>query len=394
MIRLVTENGLELVVTPGHEVAIQSETGKVEYKPAADVKADDMLLLEMQETLLEPRQIISTYSKKDQAQYERFQKYAIAKSQHPDWGYKRIAKSLGLPMHQTRWWHHAESEPKAMATLKWLNGKKLLPLDETDPRMARIARVLGALYGDGGIFTNRNAIFLSSAERDVVEKFGQDLQEIFGSEISQHSRVIEGGEKGHSWCYQNTHRGVIRFFESLGAPVGNKTKIQLVIPAWIHRKAHWEDQFFGAFLAGEMGTPKIHTKGTYLTSLEVGITATEETEQNRTQFIDQVADYLSRRDIRTTSTYHGTTHAGNTILRLQIEKKVESVLNLLAHVPLTYSPRKEKRIRDAVDIWIDYKKKRFETLSACGLGAEAIMKTLKLSPRSLYQILNARREPS
>ncbi|MBI5226441.1 ATP-binding protein [Candidatus Micrarchaeota archaeon] len=388
MIRLVSKSGKELIVTPGHHVAIRTGNG-IQYKPASEVNVDDSIVLGMTQELLEPDAIVGTYSTADQSQHQRFHAYQEAKKQHPDWGYKRIAKSLGLLQHQTRWWHQGKHTPHAIGTLDWLTRKELLPLDESDPRIPRIARVLGSLYGDGGIFTNRNAIFLSSAERDVVEKFGDDLESFFGMEISKNARIIEGGEKGHSWCYQNTHRGIIRFFEALGAPVGNKTKIQLVIPAWIHKNPTWEDEFFGAFLAGEMGTPKIHTKGVYLTSLEVGITATKETEQNRILFLDQVTDYLSRRGIRTTSTYRGTTASGKTILRLQIEKKVESVLNLLTHVRLAYSPRKEKRIREAVHIWMAYKKKRFEALSKKGIGAEAVMKTLQLSPRSLYQVLNA-----
>lgn len=387
MIRLTSKRGKQLTVTPTHLVAVQTAQG-IQYKPAKDIQADDELVLDATTALLELESIVNTYSEDDRLKFKRYTAYHKAKKAHPVWGYKKLAKSVGLEIHQTRWWHKNNSQPRPAATIKWLNQKQLLPLNPQDARLPQIARVLGSLFGDGGIFTNRNAIFLSSAERDVVERFGQDLADIFGPEIAN-ARIIEGGEKGHSWCYQNTNRSIIRFFEALGAPVGNKSKIELVVPGWIHQNPKWEDEFFGAFLAGEMGTPKIHTKGTYLTSLEVGITATKETEKNRLLLLNQVADYLSRRGTQTTSIYRGVTASGKAILRLQIEKKVESVLNFLAHVPLTYSPRKETRIRQAVNTWIAYKKQRFEHLATKGIGAEQIMNTLHLSPRSLYQVLNA-----
>jgi Lon-like ATP-dependent protease len=91
--------------------------------------------------------------------------------------------------------------------------------------------MLGSLFGDGGIFTNLNGIFLSSKEIENVKEFGNDIYTIFGEDMAQHSRIIGGGGKGHSWSYQNTNRKIIRYFVALGAPVGKKLFSNLIFLA-------------------------------------------------------------------------------------------------------------------------------------------------------------------
>jgi len=66
-------------------------------------------------------------------------------------------------------------------------------LDNNNPKLFLITKVLGATFGDGGIFENLNGIFLSSSELEAVQEFGNDLNKLFGDEIEENSRIIEAG---------------------------------------------------------------------------------------------------------------------------------------------------------------------------------------------------------
>ncbi|MBI2652301.1 hypothetical protein HYX00_02440, partial [Candidatus Woesearchaeota archaeon] len=162
-----------------------------------------------------------------------YYQYLDIKAQNPTWGYKKTAKVMNQPIGKTRWWHAGKHIPVPIQTANWLRKRGLLPLKIDNPKLPLMAKVLGATFGDGGIFENLNGVFLSSSEKSAVEEFGSDIENIFELKLNENSRIIEGGEKGHSWCYQNTNRNIIRFFLALGAPQGNKTRLALEIPNWI-----------------------------------------------------------------------------------------------------------------------------------------------------------------
>src|SRR3989344_633523 len=132
--------------------------------------------------VLTTQEIINAYDTRQQNQCRLFYEY------------EKIAKLLGEKYSKTRWWHAGKHIPVPVQTEEWLKEKGLLPLTKNNPKTKLIAKVLGSTFGDGGIFGNLNGIFLSSSELDAVKEFGEDLKKIFGDEIEQNSRIIEGGE--------------------------------------------------------------------------------------------------------------------------------------------------------------------------------------------------------
>ena len=239
MIKLTTSENKELIVTPEHKIAI-NKNGKIDYREARDIRADDDVISKSEDVIIDEQDIINTYDERQQEQCRLYYNYLDIKAQNPTWGYKRIAKAMGQKIGKTRWWHAKKHIPVPIQAANWLKEKGLLPLKLDNQRLLLITRVLGTTYGDGGIFDNLNGIFLSSSELEAVKEFGKDIENIFG--LNKNSRVIEGGEKGHSWCYQNTNRKVIRFFLALGAPRGNKSSLELEIPDWVYLKDEFQDQ--------------------------------------------------------------------------------------------------------------------------------------------------------
>jgi len=388
MIKLKTSENKELIVTPEHKIAIKKDN-HIDYVEAQNLNINDEVVVKSENLIIDEQDIINTYDERQQQLSKSYSDYLCLKQQNSSWGHKRIATKLGVSYGRTRWWLEQGSAPVPIQTIDWLKQKGLLPLTMDNPKLPLIAKVLGTTFGDGGIFENLNGIFLSSSEKAAVQEFGRDLEEIFGLTEDQNSRIIEGGEYGHSWCYQNTNRNIIRFFLALGAPKGNKTKLNLSVPEWLKLNASFEKEFYGSYLGNELGTPIIHKKGNHLTTLEVGITGTPEFKQNRLAFLNQLREYLHRNDISCTSIYEGKSPTpGSLVFRLLIGKKMDNVLHFMINMKLNYCNYKIERLYRVLGKWTQLKISRYNELLQRGYGAEHAMGVLNLTPNSLYLILN------
>jgi len=387
MIKLTTSENKELIITPEHKIAI-NKNGKVVYKEAKDIKVEDEIIGKSENIVIDEQDVINTYNKKQQEQCKLYYQYLDLKNKNPSWGYKKIAKVMSQKIGKTKWWHKGII-PVPIQTANWLKEQGLLPLKIGNPKLSLIAKVIGATFGDGGIFENLNGIFLSSSEKEAVEEFGRDLEKIFNLKLNENSRIIEGGEYGHSWCYQNTNRNIIRFFLALGAPKGNKSKLALKIPNWLKFKDEFTLQFFGSFLGGEIGIPKVHINKFYLNTLDIAITGTEKLETNRYEFLSLLKSFLEIKGIETSSIKKRKTKTENVYLyRLLISTKIDNLIRFIRNLKINYCFYKKEKLVNTINQFIKIKKNRYEELLKRGYGAETSMKLLKITPNSLYEILN------
>ncbi len=386
MIKLVTYDNRELVVTSEHKIAINKH-GKIEYEEAKDIKPGDEVFSLQEDIIIDEQDIINTYDARQQEQCELYYKYLDIKEQNPTWGYKRIAKAMGHAYGKTRWWHAGKHIPVPVQTCNWLKEKALLPLKLDDKRLPKIAKALGATFGDGGIFDNLNGIFLSSSELEAVQEFGRDLQNIFNN--AGNERIIEGGEYGHSWCYQNTNRNIIRFFLALGAPKGNKTKMGLHSPQWIKFNPKWESEFWGSFLGNELGVPQVHVGERCLNTLDVGICGTEIFEKNRREFLMELKTYLESKGVKTGKiTKSKNKDTESHIYKLLFSTTFENVTYFLTLIKINYCTYKLQKLVQTMNEFSEIKRGRYFELLKRGYGAEHAMKALQLTPAVLYTILN------
>lgn len=346
--------------------------------------------------ILTTQEIIDTYNERHQRQSKLYFEYKTLKEQNPTFGYKRLSKLLREPTHRTRWWHHSGSIPQSIQTINWLKEKNLIPLTENNPLLPLIAKVLGTTFGDGGIFQNLNAIFLSSSELELVKEFGEDLNKIFGKEIEINSRVIEGGVYGHSWCYQNTNRGVIRFFQALGAHIGRKSNFNLIIPEWILKDRTLQDHFFGSFFGNEIGIPKIHKDNKRTNSLDLGLVCNKNKYQNRISFFSQIQTYLNSKGIKADNIYtrQHKDDKNKLLMRLTINLNFDNLMNFYKNMPLFYSNKKSKKLEKTIKELQDVKLRRFNELSTAinsltkrNYSKEWIKHNLRLTDKSTNFIL-------
>lgn len=391
MIKLATSENKEFIVTPEHKIAI-NKNGKIAYKEAKDIKFNEEIISKSKDIILDEQHIINTYDERQQEQCRLYYQYLDIKAKNSNWGYKRIAKAMNQPIGKTRWWHAKKHIPVPIQTANWLKESGLLPLKINNSKLPLIAKVVGATFGDGGIFENLNGIFLSSSEKEAVKEFRRDIENIFGLNKGENSRIIEGGEYGHSWCYQNTNRNLIRFFLALGSPKGNKTKLALEIPNWIYFQEKLANEFFGSLFGGELGSPKVHKQKNRLQTLDLGITGTAKLEENRIDFLNRLKKYLESKEINSTSILKRKTKNEKLFLyRLMISIKFDNVVNFIKKVKINYCKYKKEKLLKAINEFAELKKKKYQELISRGYSAEHAMKTLQLTQKSLYTILNEER---
>ncbi len=388
MIKLTTSENKELMVTPEHAVAIW-QNGRINYISAKNIKEGDEVVALAGEILLDEQDIIETFDEKQQEQCKLYYQYAKIKKENESWGYKRISKIMKQPEAKTRWWHAKKHFPTPIQTIHWLKERGLLPLKMDNPKLPLIAKVLGATFGDGGIFGNLNAIFLSSSELDATKEFAEDLEQIFGKEIHENSRTIEGGIEGHSWCYQNTNRGIIRFFKALGAPIGKKTNVPFVLPKWVLLSEQFENEYFGSFLGNELGVPKVHKEKNRLDMLSVGISGNQKLVENKIAFLTSLRTFLENKGIKSTkfNTKAGPTE-GTILCRLLISTTFDNFVAFQKNIKINYCKYKKDKLINILNEFKAIKKEKYHQLLERGYGAEHAMNLLQLTPKSLYMILN------
>ena len=345
--------------------------------------------------IITKQDIINTYDERQQEQCRLYYEYKKIKQENPSYGYKRIAKLLGHSYGKTRWWHCGRHTPVPIQTAEWLEERSIIPLESNNPNLFLLAKVLGATFGDGGIFGNLNGIFLSSSELEAVQEFGEDLKRLFGEEIEENSRIIEGGEYGHSWCYQNTNRSVIRLFQALGAPIGDKAQIELKVPKWIQEeKETIQDEFFGSLLGGELGVPKIHIDRNRLDLFSLGITGSDKFAENRISFLSSLGIYLNNKGIRTgkisLNDHKKVNRKGEPtkIYRLLISTEFENLVNFKTRIKISYCVYKPKKLANTINQFAEIKRKRYKDLILMGYKKEAAKTLLKLSPAAWLVINN------
>ncbi len=390
MIKLTTSENKELIVTPEHAIAIW-KNGKISYVHAKDVKEGEEVVSKKEDIIIDDKDIINTYDERQLKLTKSYYDYLELKNFNPSWGYKRLATKLGVSCGRTRWWSEKKSAPVPVQTIEWLKTRKLLPLKIDNSKLPLISKVLGATFGDGGIFENLNGIFLSSSNYKDVEEFGNDLQNIFGKAIAMNHEIREGGEYGHSWCLTNTNRAVIRFFIALGTPKGNKTKKELKIPSWINLKEETKDEFYGSIFGSELGVSGYNN----LLRIEFGITGLEMLEANRMNFLNEIIHYLRTKNVMITNRgidykmlNTDKSHRGNRLYRFILSQSLLNIERFCNNIKINYCNLKKWKLITALNEEMKDKLLQYLSLRAKGLGAESIMERLEINPEFLYKILN------
>lgn len=322
--------------------------------------------------LVTEQDIINTYSDFDQHSCKKYFEYQELLKQNPSFGYKKCAKILGIPAGRIRWWHTKGSKrgkPIPLKTIDKLKENGFLSFDSENEHIESILRILGTLFGDGGIDCRMNTMSFISAHKEDVELWKNDLIKIFPF-VEQKMNLREGGEYGHSYCIRTYDRIVIRFFAALGAPVGDKVSQSLSLPKNIFELG--KDQriaFLDGIFSSEISVPSFRGNNRWVrvkrfTNFQFGMSKIDSLEEYHKQFL---------RDLISLSNSVGVTFTPNIqkdntritlkkngslsyCYRIFLQTHFSKVSYFNETFPLKYSGDKKLRLVEQINQAITYRK--------------------------------------
>ncbi|MDO8538256.1 MAG: hypothetical protein Q7S21_05200 [archaeon] len=256
--------------------------------------------------LVTEQDIINTYSEYDRFSCKKYFEYQELMNQNPFFGYKKCAKLLEIPQGRVRWWHTKGSKkgkPIPLKTIDKLKQHGFLPFDSNNEHIESILRILGTLFGDGGIDCRLNTMSFISSHKEEVELWKNDLIKIFPFAENK-INIREGGEYGHSYCIRTFDRSVIRFFVALGTPVGSKVVVPYSLPKYLNSlDKKCKIAFFDGLFSSEIAIPRF-VKSPYITNyfknFSLGLSKSIELEQSHKDFFEEMQLTLKSLGIQST----------------------------------------------------------------------------------------------
>lgn len=379
--RAIRQDAYRLVLTPEHKVYVAGN-----YKEAKDLNGSENLTVHS-EPIITAEDIIKTFSESEQKNAYKYYEFVKLKKENPDLGYKKIAKILGIKPGQARWWCNNKHKPRAVRTIERLESLGLLPF-RIDSEFAPIAaRILGTTFGDGGIFSTLNGIFLSSSEENSINQYARDLIALFGEKISKNFERRISGVNNSAMTIWNTNRDIVRFFVALGAPVGRKNK-KIEIPSWIYLSEQTQKEFFGALLGNELCSPRFSPDSNRIQYFGIGLAGDSSLKENRISVLKEISHYLNSFGIKTSPNINENEfRKGRYIWRLGISVEIENLIKFYESIPIRYSDAKIARIQSAIDETLERKKTKQQEFQQLGKSKNYITSTLRVSDSGLQKIL-------
>lgn len=303
--------------------------------------------------------------------------------------------------------------------LRFLNGRKLLPLRYSSPALPYLCKILGFIFGDGNIHFN------GGEGKGVVCFYGKasDLELIRGdifrlgftpSRVYARTRThcLHNGyaeyqfQRTEEW-FKVVGTGFALLLACLGAPIGNKVCQDYGAPEWLNRAPLWQVRLFLAALFGaELTTPaSITGHGTILAQPTLGMNKKPECVASGKRFLERLSQWLTRFGVEKPSILleppaHKGIGNGSQRLRLVLTTKIETQVNLYERIGYEYNRRRSglaalavqylKHKRNHLDGRITARR-RIRTLVASGDGRQEALAeitdpaiNLRFIERSLY----------
>ncbi|MBM3251980.1 MAG: NAD-dependent epimerase/dehydratase family protein [Candidatus Omnitrophica bacterium] len=152
--------------------------------------------------------------------------------------------------------------------VKNMKKKGLLPFAYDNPAVYLIANLTGYLTGDGHLYHRfrKNAksyteiqVYALPEEIENIKEGFRELGFLPGkTRCSASDSVLSSGKviSGLSYRFSVTQTEAFAFFEMLGVPVGNKSRVRFQIPLWIEKAPKdVQDEYLAGLFGAEMSAP-------------------------------------------------------------------------------------------------------------------------------------------
>ncbi len=265
----------------------------------------------------------------------------------------------------TEKWHIEEIAPTNTTFSKVyreLEERNLLPLKVSHQYIGKLARILGHLFGDGGIYEDK----AKNSLRYKIVFTGNpvDLQEIkkdinglgfYTSPIrkSYHTSYVESNKgirriSGTSYQFRITNKSLALLLLALGTPLGDKPLIDYGIPRWIKESPAWiKKEFLRTLFGSELRRPLVDKRKKNTTPLgpTMGINKLKSLPVNR--LAEDIKELLKEFDVEVASILPSREFIRRNGIRtlqyiLSISGKLDSLLNFYGKIGYGYAKEKQR----------------------------------------------------
>ena len=227
---------------------------------------------------------------------------------------------------------------ESLPIIKELKERKLLPLTQENEKLPLISKILG--FALGGL---KEKVLKVSASEQAVKEFETDLVRLFGAKNEEENPRI----------FKTSNKMVTRFLKRLN---GSK------IPSWIKMRKDLERLFYGSLIARSFSMHAQKCSNSLTLNLSKDL-------------LKELKDYLTACGIRS------KVSSG----KLSIEGKIDNEILLTSEIEQSYGSGK---LVSKIQGKAAEEKNRYDELIEKGYGAEKAMKSIDLTPRGLYLLLN------
>ncbi len=256
----------------------------------------------------------------------------------------------------------APPNTKFSKVYKELEERKLLSLHASHPYIAKIVRIMGHLFGDGGIYEDR-------AEKSLRYKIiftGQpeDLEEIRKDIVSlgfYMSPVIKAKSKsyvttekgihvieGISHQFRITNKSFALLLMALGVPVGDKPLVEYSLPQWLQQAPLWiKKEFLRSFFGSELLRPCVDKRKNQTTPLTPTFGVNKLKGISMEGFVNTLKELLRPFDITITNIVPAREFIRKSGLRtiqyiFSLSRDLQSLISLYGKIGYGYAKEKQK----------------------------------------------------
>src|SRR3989344_3593704 len=245
---------------------------------------------------------------------------------------------------------------------KELEEKNLLPFRTSNKNIAKITRIIGHLFGDGGIYEDRadNSLRYKIAFTGKLEDLEEIRKDILDLGFNM-SKIIESKSKsyiqsnkgiriieGNSYQFRITNKSLALLLIALGSPVGDKVLIEYSAPKWLYKAPRWiKKEFLRAYFGSEMRKPSIVKSRNHTTPIKPDFGVNKLKGFNINTFTDSLSRLLKEFDINIDSIIPVNEFIRKSGVRtiqyiISLSHDLSSLLNLYGKIGFAYS--KERQI--------------------------------------------------
>jgi tRNA-splicing ligase RtcB len=256
--------------------------------------------------------------------------------------------------------------------LKWFKERNFLDLNLNSWQTPYLIKIMGLLFGDGtmnlvGRNSKKGLMSFYGKEEDLKD-LRNDLAAI-GIKAAIYKRVRIHSVKNHygkiykftftEYSLHISSTGFTLLMHLLGAPVGNKTDQEFLMPKWLKRAPLWHKRLFlSAFFGAEMSKPATMNKYNFYQPT-LNINKIIPLKRNGFLFLEQLRQTLSSFGVKSTNVVEveGLSNPGKTIgLRFQIYGNSQNLIRFFGTVGFEYH-REKQQLANLAIAYLQYKEK-------------------------------------